>query len=269
MLLEDLVNEVLKKIGRNMLLFQQLEYLLKIIVANGKLSGYSSELENIKNKQVAKVNKQTMGQVAGQYIKNSNPDYESSEPEEINEPYFSFNFRIGCDSIYYETKKEALSRLVSERNELVHHLLPIFDSTSEKSCEELGIKLDGQSEKIRNEIKEMQSIVKALHDGKKQLASFLASEEGQRQWEHTFLEQKIAILLADIASQVEKSDGWTSMSYAGQFVKQHAPEELVLLKDKYAYKSLKRFILATEIFDICEEATPRGGNRVFYRLKSG
>mgnify|MGYP003625409837 CR=1 len=47
MQLKDLVADVLRKIGRNMMLFQQLEHLLKFIVANGNLSGYSSELEDI------------------------------------------------------------------------------------------------------------------------------------------------------------------------------------------------------------------------------
>ena len=57
----------------------------------------------------------------------------------------------------------------------------------QKSCKELGTKLDDQSEKIRNEIRQMQSIAKALHEARKQLASFLDSEEGQRQWDHIFL----------------------------------------------------------------------------------
>jgi hypothetical protein len=35
--LKDLVADVLRKIGRNMMLFQQLEHLLKFIVANGRL----------------------------------------------------------------------------------------------------------------------------------------------------------------------------------------------------------------------------------------
>ena len=59
------------------------------------------------------------------------------------------------------------------------------------------------------------------------------------------------------------------MNIAGQLVKQHAPEELALLKEKHEYKSLKSLILATEIFDIYEEETEKGGTRVLYRLKAG
>ncbi len=272
MSLEDSVNEVLRKIGRNMMLFQQFEHLLKLIIANGKLSGYANELANIKTKQAANVSKQTMGQLVGQYIENTNPDSEeqATEPEDIKEAYISFSFRIECNSIFYETKKEALTRLVSERNELVHHLLPKFDTSSAKSCEELGNKLDEQSDKIRQEIKGMKAIAKSLDEGKKKLASFLSSEEGKKQFELSFLRQsRLVLLLGDIAAQMARPDGWTLLSIAGHLVKQHAPEELALLEKRSSHRSLKSLILATEIFDIYEEATHKGGTRVLYRLKSG
>ena len=47
MSLDDLVKEVQRKNGRNISLFQKLEHLLKYIVANGRFSSYSSELESI------------------------------------------------------------------------------------------------------------------------------------------------------------------------------------------------------------------------------
>jgi len=270
--LEDSVNEVLRKIGRNMMLFQQLEYLLKFIVANGKVSGYASELENIKSKQAASINNKTMGQLVGQYIENTNPDYEenSSEPNEITEAYFSFNFHIETDLIYYETKKEALAKLVSERNELVHHLLPKFDTSSVKSCKKIEEELDIQSEKVRSEIKEMRAIAKSLDEGRKVMADFLGSKEGKNQFNLSFLRQsRIVLLLGDIATQIKRPDGWTLMNIAGQLIKQYAPEELALLKEKNEYKSLKSLILSTEIFDVYEEETKKGGTRVLYRLKAG
>ena len=255
-----------------MMLFQQLEYLLKFIVTNGTISGYASELESIKVKRASSVNKQTMGQLVGQYIENSKPGKEknTSEPEEITEAYFSFNFHVGTDMVYYETKKEALAQLVCERNELVHHLLPIFDATSAESCKMLEEKLDNQSKKIRSEIKEVKAIAKALDEGRKTIADFLRSEEGKKQFSLSFLRQsRIVLLLGDIATQIKRTDGWALMSIAGQLVKRHAPEELVLLKEKHGYKSLKSLMLATEIFDIYEEETEKGGIRVLYRLKPG
>ena len=85
--IDDLFGEVQRKIGRNILLFQQLEYLLKYIVANGQYSGYFSELEVVLAKRGETVNKQTMGQLIGQFVEYNNPARNncSDEPENIQE----------------------------------------------------------------------------------------------------------------------------------------------------------------------------------------
>jgi hypothetical protein len=265
-------DEILRKIGRNIILFQQLEQLLKYLCANGNISGFASKLQDNIEKRKASIHKQTMGQLVGQYINNVNPELEDlpAEPEEIEEAYFTFKFSIECDAVYFEKKKEALANVVSERNQLVHHLLPQFDLSDPESCKTIGIRLDDQSEKIRDEIKDLKAIVKTLYDGKKKLSKFFASEEGKKQFKLSFLQQsRLVILLGEIAIQTARPDGWALMSVAGQLIRQHAPEEIALLKERYNHNSLKSLILATELFDLYEEATKKGGIRVLYRLKSG
>lgn len=120
------VNDVLQKIGRNMLLFQELEYLLKHIILNGNISGYVGDFHEKRAKQVATVSTQTLGTLVGQYIYDIHTDSEMDDEkfDDRDEAHISFKFRIKSDSAHFETKKVALSRLVNERNELVHHLLP-------------------------------------------------------------------------------------------------------------------------------------------------
>jgi hypothetical protein len=269
--LEDSVNEVLRKIGRNMMLFQQLEHLLKFIVANGSFSGYVSELNFKKEQRAASIQKQTMGQLVGQYIETTNPEYQdfADEPEDLKEAFFSFKFYTECDSVYYETKKDALAQIVSDRNELVHHMLPKFDTNSIESCIQIEKQLDKQREEILCEINELRQKVDSLQEGRKILAEFLNSDEGKKQFEISWLRQsRLVLLLGDIAVQTARTDGWASINIAGQLVKQHAPEEVALLKERYGHESLKELIVATEIFDIYEEPTEKGF-RVLYRLKSG
>lgn len=269
---EEFVDDVLRKVGRNVVLFQQLEQLLKFIVANGSLSGFASELKTLKKEQENKVNKQTMGTLFGQYVENSNPELgtKSTEPEEIDEAYFSFSFRIECDDDYYESRKEALSKLVSERNDLIHHLLPRFDMKSAESCRALGKELDDQSDQIRLEINRLKATAKALNDGRKATADYFQSEEGRKDLELSFLRQsRLVLMLGDIATQMSREDGWALISSAGHLIKEHAPEELDQMKDKHGYSSLKKLIQASEIFDIREEATAKGGARILYRLKAG
>lgn len=269
-MVEISVNEVLQKIGRNMMLFQELEYLLKHIILTGNISGNVRDFQAIRTKQIATVSKQTMGQLVGQYIQNthSESEFDDDESDEVSEAYVSFRFRIERDSVYYEAKKEALSSLVNERNELVHHLLPQFDPSSTQSRHDIAKKLDIQSEKVRSEVKELKEIAKSLQEAAKRLSDFLGSAEGTNFFEKSHLRSsRLVLLLGDIAEQVQRSDGWTLLNTASQLIRQHAPDEIALLKANYGHSTLKSLILASEMFEVFEEATQKGGVRVLYRLK--
>jgi len=270
--LEELVREVQRKIGRNILLFQQLEYLLKYIIANGQFSGYSSELERaIENKKMA-VNKQTMGQLVGQFVESNNPTRNnvSIHPEILKEPYMSFDFEIGTDENTYKTTKETLTGLVSERNNLVHHLLPEFDPNSFSSSKKIEKNLDDQADRVRTEINNVRSVAKSLSEMRNKVADFLKSKEGAKHFFLSFIRQdRLVILLAEICTQVARQDGWTEMNLAGRLVKQHAPDELAALHKGTEHKSLKSLMLKTEMFEFDNEPTSKGGNKALYRLKEG
>jgi hypothetical protein len=64
-------NEVLRKIGRNMLYFLQMEHMLKFLVTNGKVAGYVSELSTNQEQRAAAINRQTMGPLIGQLLENA------------------------------------------------------------------------------------------------------------------------------------------------------------------------------------------------------
>jgi hypothetical protein len=270
MSLDDLVKEVQRKIGRNILLFQKLEYLFKYIVANGQFSGYSSEIESVVTSKRASVNKQTMGQLVGQFVESNNPERNdlSNHPSVLKEAYYSFDFQIETDESYYKHQKESLSKLVLERNNLVHHLLAEFDSTSLDSCKKTERSLDEQAEKVRAELNSVQSTAKALFDGREEMSKFLLSDEGKKVFLLSFIRQDpLVVLLVEIANQIVRKDGWTLMNAAGLLVKQHAPDALALLHKGTEYKSLKSLMLKSEMFEFNEEKTVKGGIRVLYRLK--
>jgi hypothetical protein len=76
-------------------------------------------------------------------------------------------------------------------------------------------------------------------------------------------------MLGDIATQMSREDGWVLISNAGHLIKDHAPEELEQMKKMHGHSSLKKLIQASEVFDVQEEVTPKGGTRLLYRLKAG
>jgi len=270
--LENAKNEVLRKIGRNMLIFQQLEYMFKYLAANGNISGSISEVRAIKEQQAEIIKKQTLGQLVGQYLENTHSVCEEVDESsvELEEAYISITFKQNVDEVYYENKKELLASIVADRNELIHHLLPRINPESIESWIETDKYLEQQREKLLPELDHLKSMIDNLDEGRKKLAEFLSSDEGKRQFKLSWLrESRLVMLLCDIASQAARHDGWTLLNIAGQLVRQHAPEEIAVLKKKYGYKTLKGLLSATELFDITEESTDRGGIRVLYRLKPG
>lgn len=274
MTLDDTVNEVHRKIGRNMLLFQQLEHLLKYFVASSSLSGYASELSLIKKQRAISTQKLTLGALVGKYLEATstespeNSDNEPDELEDITEAFCSFKFHTRYyDAADLNAKKTALAQIVFDRNELIHHLLPKFDAKSVESCIQTGKQLDEQKEKVLSEINELIQQLDSFKTGMKFFSEFLNSDEGKRQFELSWLRQsRLALLLGEIASQNARTDGWFSLSAASHIIRREAPEEVDLLKVRYGHKSLKALILATEMFDLYEEPTAKG-LRVLYRLK--
>ena len=102
---------------------------------------------------------------------------------------------------------------------------------------------------------------------KKEFAEFCTSDEGQRQFDLAFLRSsRLVVMLGEIASQTPRADGWTLLSTAGNLIKRHAPSELEDLPRRLGHPTLKRVLLAAELFDVAEEPTPGGGTRSIYRI---
>lgn len=263
-------DEVFRKIGRNLLNFQKIELMLKHLIANGRISGYMSEITENQQRRVATVHKQTMGNLVGQFIENTFTSLENStEPTtERKEPYLSFSFNVEADADFYESKKQALKSLVDDRNDLIHHLLPRFNPDSIESCLEIDKYLDQQRERLIPEYDHLKSLIDNCEEIKKVHIDFLNSEEGIKQLELSFLQQSpLVALLLNISIQHPRTDGWTLLNVAGQQIQLILPEEMGQLKSKYGYKTLKELMLASEFFEITEESTEKGGIRVLYRPK--
>ena len=267
--LKNAKNDVYRKIGRNMLLFQQMERFLKILIVNGNMAGYISEIKSNQEKRAAAINKKTMGQLVGDYIENTySPNKEIPEgPKELTEPYVQFRFQLGVDENFYETKKQALAAMVADRNELIHNLLPRIDLNSIESLVKTEHDLDQQREKLLHEINVLKSVIKGLQEIRKKTAVFLMSDKASKLLFSPLGQSRTLFLLGEIASKASRADGWTLLNIAGEQIRKHAPEEISGLYQNYGHKTLKGLILATELFDIKEEPTNKGGIRVLYRLK--
>lgn len=124
-----------------------------------------------------------------------------------------------------EASRRALEGIVENRNHLIHHLLPQYDPSSMESARDLDRYLDQLREELLPEIEKLQEMIRDIEQSFELLGSFLRTEEVRRQFtfpwpaQHRFVE-----LLSEIEAQSVRPDGWSSLSVAGQVVRDRGGE---------------------------------------------
>ena len=268
--LKSVKDEVHRKIGRNMLMFQHMEQMLKYLIAHGHIHGDVYTLEKNLKRRKSNVRKKTMGQLVTDFMENTHGEMVESEAPDESKVHLSIQIKVDCDEVYYDKRKKELAVIVAERNNLIHHLLPRFSLTSIESCCEIETYLDDQHEKLTKEIEHTKSTLKAFDQLRKKVAGYLKSNAWLDETKLSELRQtRLIVWLGQIAEKAARNDGWTYLATAGQILQTHQPEEVANFKKQYGYKSLKEIILAPQLFDFMEEPTEKGGVRFLYRLQEG
>ena len=178
----EIKNEVMRKIGRNVLLYQQVEHILKYLVSNGRISGDVSTMKSRHESRKSSIAKKTMGTVAGDFFTEifAEEDSFDSLPENPSAVHLSISFRIETEEKHFELRRDAIASLVADRNALIHHLIPKLNTESIDSWLETDRDLDLQREKILPELEYLQTVAKQFSDMRKDLAEYLLSAEGKK-----------------------------------------------------------------------------------------
>lgn len=262
-------DEILRRVGRNLLLFQQIEGLLKFLLASHKGGGTQQDFKERQQNQVQRINKQMLGNLVEKYGTEFLQDagVEVAE-EERPADWFSFSIRISCDSGFLESMRRDLKLMTDERNELVHAFLPKWQPDSPEKIAETLAYLDAQREKVLPILEHLRTNIDHMEQSRKLLAEFMASDEYCRQTELMWLQASpLVAFLGEVTSQIRRKDGWTYLAHAGELAAESLPDEIKALKERYGFKTLKKLLLGCEIFDVLDEPLARGGFRTMYRTK--
>jgi hypothetical protein len=172
---DDLRNEALRKIGRNLVNLQRMERYMKLLVVLSDVNGYISELKGVHQNRLRYVKRRSMGQLADNLIDilYSAADSNADSPDDLKEVWVSFGFRIEGGAEQKKATKKALSLVVKERNKLVHQMLGEFDSASVESCRALIDLLDKQQELIAPHFDRIMGWLKSLDEGRMKLLEAL------------------------------------------------------------------------------------------------
>ncbi len=267
----DARDEVFRKVGRNIYNFQQVEKLLKWLNSHSQTSAPTSKIQEFQQKKATEINRLTMGPLVTALVRNVYSPFNDTEinQKELLETHFSFEFKIETDPEFLKVRKSALKAMVDERNDLVHHLFSRFDLNAVDSYAEIEKYLDSQRERVIVEYNQLIDLVKTLVDLAKVQADFVNSDEGQKLFELQFLQQSNLVNgLIDIAQKNARPDGWVLLGSAGREIRKLLPDEIEQITDRYGCKTLKDVLVNSELFDIYQELTAKGGQRLLYRVKA-
>lgn len=261
-------DEVLRCIGRNVVVFQQIEYLLKHLNKAATVAGAPDRIAALLEKRAETVSRMTMGTLAGELLGNvlGTPD-ECAPPAGTDHPWVQLRQSIEADVDKVERHDREMRALVDARNDLIHHFLPRWESAVDGDADVPLAYLDAQYEEAKRTLERLYHWARSVDNGRRQIAEFLGSPEAEQQFELAFIRSsRLVVMLGEVAMQSARADGWTVLSTAGQLIKQTAPSELQDLHVRFGHSNLKGLLLATGVFDVHDEPTPAGGKRTIYRI---
>jgi hypothetical protein len=254
--LEELQGEIQQKIGKNFLLFQKIEMLLKHLISINNASGYHNEIAQIIQDKKQKVYKNTMGGLVTQLQKDCDLEVENNYHDDLGElstVHFAFQFRIRDTSLY-----DNLILIRDERNRLTHHFLSDWNMSTIDQCQNVIEHLNQQYQLAQSVMEKLIDYVKFIDESAKLLCNVIIAE---------LVKDSIIEKLIDINKQ-KNNNGWTSLTFAAQRLSQDIPrEDINKLNYTYNCGNLRDFMLKTNVFDIDDKKTAKG-TKTTYRIKS-
>lgn len=247
----SLVNELHRRIGRNLLRFQEIELSLKLMLPYIHPNGGAKGADAMREYQAKSIDGKSLGLLVGQF-----KSAMSRTPE---------------------LWESGLAALLEARNELVHHFYHRFDFAQAGSVNAALECLDNQYKQAEEwwQILRVQSLVLLLMLIETKPA--LAAEYGQHRekllaqlprWVEfvvpsapdrtAWATTRIVKLLRLAEQHTEQVNGMTLLSRAGNFIKSSSPD---LSVQAYGCKTLKEILIASGLFHV---AISEGG-AVSYR----
>jgi hypothetical protein len=182
--LDDLLDEVLRGIGRNVLNLQKMEGMLKFIVSStGKVGSTTDlaqpiqDLERSIKKRRDIIRTQTMGALVNKLsetLQASKADQGGTAGSDVG---FSIEISFTFENEDYTNQlSQTLKGIVEERNDLIHNRLISFDRKSVESCRELIGELKEQHARIEPQYEALSAICLSLTDCIKQTDDYMNSD---------------------------------------------------------------------------------------------
>lgn len=267
--------EVQRKLGRSLLRIQQLEVMVKSMVAHRVIESESGDMHSFLDKRKQDVAKKTLGQAIGDLTTDffSLPaNEESQKRERAGDPTkirFRTSFRVEMSPEDHQRIQLRLVELVELRNELVHHFLEIHDIWTVAGCANADAYLDNCYRLIDERFDELRRIAEAMNEVANEMQSnefidFLLRENQPDGTGAVSSLCTIENLLRD-AEATFAVDGWTPLARAIEYISGREPSHT---PKRYGCSSWRQVLHESAIFAIRrEQSEPGSARETWYRSR--
>lgn len=257
-----LIDEILQKIGRNLLLNQEVEHTLKTILSYARIEGTFEDAPHRLATRRARLARSSMGELQRLFrieLLAQENDESTQHPSELSQTWIRTTIRLELSESEKKLLESDLDALVSGRNELAHHFLPRWRPSSRSAMEQVSAQLDVQRDKTIDMRQRLRSMHETSVQALKTASEFWQSEHGEMAMERAFLQgSQMIALLSQIATTHRRADGWADLSYVASIAQRSEPETFADRKARYGKQSLKALVIDSGLFEVKEEALPRG-----------
>lgn len=269
---------VQRLLGCCLLSMQQYERLLKRVIVVHDIEGSAPDLSTVIAGGTAKRAKANLGDLAKEMFqtfvvaKDAGPDDRPNGP--LRGDVAALNHvrvlnQIQMSSERREASKAAIRELVDMRNDLVHHLVEIFDIRTIDGCLAARLYLEECQRQIDIHLDQLRQWAQGIDNTRALAASFMQSEaffdlsesgiapDGTIDWPRA----GVVACFREAATTCD-AEGWSRLNEAIAFVEatypEHAPE-------KYACRTWPHVLDQSRAFDIAYRPGEGGARTAWYR----
>lgn len=262
-------DEAFRRLGRNVVLFQELERVLKRLCVLQHVQLKIGDRGDALARRREHVDRQTLGQLIKMlpFSALESADKSAADHRDI---HLSVRFNVEIDSTQLTELNHALSELARERNHVIHELLPHWSFTDADSCARLGAYLDEQRQRVIQQIEHFRSLLNSAHEGYRTLKSWIDSPEADAFFAQLAVQSHpIVQRLLAIGPTIARIDGWSDLAHAGALVRQALPEQFVEAKATLGNGSLAALMERAALFEFAHESVRNGHPpRLLFRVRA-
>lgn len=263
-------DEVLRLIGRNLLVYQRIEVNLKWLEGNGRPIVISrTTTEDLLAEQARAnhedVKRNTLGpglkRVFGFGGPRAGPDPDAHAEDFVM--IFSSSLEVEDTPEARKWLEEWQNGVLGARNRLAHGVLDAFDLETVESCAAACRQLDEEHDIALRFLHFTRSAIATRLQGAIAMKEFFESDDFARDLERILALDSFARALEREAENLRRADGWCLFATAVRAVRASQPDTVAELLSPKKYRTMLAAAEATQAFQWQEEPTSKGSRLLF------